>query len=308
MKKLAGLSRGTQLFIVMTILYGLFAFILPASPVTKATYQINDEAYHALLFVVRLPIILTWCVAYFGFSRLTAYARQIKDTPEGKGFLSIARGMGWVAWGMIMPAFISSLLNAVANVHHGFLSTALIITNYLYVFASVVAFSYIAIGTHTLVHQSKVKIGIKHIQILVAILVAMGVLFGALISARLHGHSMGDSFNAFYLPNWLVWTTIVAPYLYAWFMGTFAALELVLIARRTSGIIYKQALQLLAIGLILIIWAFCSLQYFRSIVPRTGHLTIGSSLITVYIIYGVSIAGTIALVSGVQRLKRIEDI
>ena len=305
---LRNISRGTKVFIALTIIYGLFAFILPANPITKATYQVDNEAYHTLLFVVRIPIIATWCIAYFSFIRLLGYARQIKDTPEGAGFLSIAKGVGWIAWGLAVPAFVSSLLNAIANVDRDFLATALIITNYLYMIASLVAFSYIGAGAHALLHNAKVKVQSKHIRWLVAVLVSFAVLFCALIAARLHGMSLGDSYNAFYLPNWLVWSTIVTPYLYAWFIGVFAAMELVLIARRTSGIIYKQALQLIAAGLVLIILSMCSLQYFRAIVPRTGHLTIGASLVTAYGIYAVNITGSILLVSGVRRLKRIEDI
>lgn len=308
MREIRHISRSTKIFIALIALYIGLTFILPANHVTKSMYAINDAQYHSLLFAVRLPILAVWCAAFYSYRRLINYAKQISDTKEGEHFMTLAKGMRWIAWGLIIPAVISTLLNTIANHNSDFLAPALVITNYLYVIVSLIAFTYIGKATHNLTQQSSVHLSVRSIRLLIGSLTALGVVFCVLTASKLNGTSLTDSYNAYYLPNWAIWTTVVVPYLYAWFIGLVAALELVVIARKTSGIIYKQALQLLAAGLVLIIVSMCSLQYFRSVVPRTGHLTIGASLITTYAIYGVNLAGSALLATGVKRLKRIEDI
>ena len=106
MNLLRSTSRETKLFVGLTVLYALMAFILPASNLTKAAYQLSDSQYHYLLFVVRLPILAVWCVAFYSYRRLANYAKQIAETDEGEGFTSIARAMKWIAWGLVVPAIL----------------------------------------------------------------------------------------------------------------------------------------------------------------------------------------------------------
>jgi hypothetical protein len=231
-----------------------------------------------------------------------------RSTSEGKDFAIIAKGMAWIAWGLPIPAIISSMLNALTNAHASFMTVSVVLSGYLSVIVSLAAFHFFSQGTHSLVRRSSVEIKITHIRALVGVLIAVGVVFAVLIFSKLNGTRLGDSFNSFYLPNWLVWSTIVAPYMYAWFLGVFAAMELLLIGKQTSGIIYRQALQMLAAGLIIVILSLCALQYFRAVIPRSGHLTIGATLITVYAIYAVNVCGSVLLAIGAKRLQRIEDI
>jgi len=308
MISLNSVSRSTKIFIALAFFYAALTFILPANATTKANYRLDDAQYQYLLFIVKLPIIAVWSLAFYSYRRLANYAQSIKDTSEGKDFTTIAKGMSWIAWGLPIPAVISSLLSALANAQADFRAVSAVIGGYLAVAVSLVAFHYFSSGTHSLVRRADVEVKIKHIRILVGALIAIGLVFVVLIFSKLHSTNLGDSFNSFYLPNWLVWSTIVGPYLYAWFLGVFAVMEFILIARQTSGVIYRQALQLLAVGLVLIILSLCALQYFRAVIPRSGHLTIGAALITTYGIYAVNALGSVVLAVGAKRLQRIEDI
>jgi hypothetical protein len=309
MRLLNRIAPSTQLFAGLMAVYVLFTLFLPASRATIQDYQLSTAQYHYLLLVVRLPIIAVWCIAYFSYYRLRQYAQKIKNTHEGDDFAAIAKGMGWIAWGLLISSFVSSILNAIANQHPSFKAAALIITNYSYVIVSLAAFTYIGNGAQGLFVRAKAWFTIHHVRAFVGVLVVIGVIFCVLISEQLHQpQNLGDSYNAFYMTNWLVWATIVIPYLSAWFIGFFAALELILVSRQTSGVIYRLALQLLAAGLVLITVSFSGLQYLRSVIPRSGHLTISSTLIATYAIYGVGAAGYSMLANGTKRLKRIEDI
>lgn len=301
-------SRVTQLFIAMVILYMMLPFFLPANSVTKRLYQVDDTQYYYLLFLVRIPIIATWCMVFYSYRRLQRYANVIRKTPEGPYFRSIARGMGWIAWILITVGLISTILNAIANSHPKFLTAALVSVGYSYVIGSLFAFSYVHAGTHALFNKAKIRITSKYIRIAAAIAVFIGVMFCMLVGSKLQGSSLTNAYNSLYLANGLVWSTIVTPYLYAWGLGSIAALQLLVLARQSPGVIYKHALRYLAVGVMLIILSMSALQYFRAIIPRTGYLVIGPTLLTTYAIYALALAGSILLIKGVRRLQRIEDI
>lgn len=301
-------SSNTKYFLGVVALFIIFISSLPPNPSTKAQYNMTTFEYHILLFLVEIPLIAVWFAALFGYSYLNRYTRLIKKTAEGKDFTNITYGMNWLAWGLAAPSLISILLSAIANVHHGFHATSLVLANYLNLIMAIVAFSYVSSGTRMLAQRSKVYLDSRNTKRLTLSFVILGVVFCYLVIRNLHNVSLGDSLNAYYLPNWLVLTTLVIPYLYAWFIGLLAAFELTQLARRVSGVLYKQALQMLASGLVLVIVASSGLEYFRSVIPRTGHISIGPTLVAVYLIYAVTAAGYILVAMGARRLKRIEEV
>lgn len=301
-------SSTTFLFTTLLVAYSVFTFILPASNITKAMYGLTDNEYSYLLFILRIPILLTWLLAFYSYRHLRQYAKTIADTPEGNDFSKIATGIGWIAWGYAVPAVIRTLLYAYANQYPSFLSTALIITNYMYVIVSLVAFMYISGGAHKLARANNLHLSTTQIRLAIAIISLLGILFCVLIASNLTMTSMFDSYNAYYLPNWLIWLTIVLPYVFAWTSGLFAALEIMAIAQQTKGVIYRRALFLLSVGIVLMVVSLCAAQYFRTIVPRTGHLTIGIPLWTTYFIYLLGSIGSIVLAVGALKLKRIEEV
>ena len=308
MKKLLSLRPAIVVFGALVVTYAVLSFILPASSITKAMYGLSDTEYSYILFLIRIPILITWCLAFYGYRRLREYAREIAETTEGKDFSHLSTGVGWIAWGYAVPAVIRTILYALANEHPSFLSSALIITNYMYVLVSVVAFTYISSGAHHLAGSANMHLSIRQMRIAIGGLAALGILFCVFVASNLVMTSITNAYNAYYLPNWAIWSTIVLPYIFAWASGLFAAMEIMVLARRTKGIIYRRALFLLAAGIVLMIVSLSAAQYFRTIVPRTGHLTIGLSLIATYVIYCVGGVGSLLLAWGAKRLKRIEEV
>lgn len=307
MRNTPRLARSSLIFIGLAVLYLLLCFILPISGKTLHQYHFSESEYRCLLFIVRLPILAVWGLAFYSYRCLHHYVYRITDTPEGKHFRLIEKGVSWIAWGWLVPAIVSALLVSLGTWHHVFTMWSAIISDYAYVTVSLMAFGLISAGAYKLATESGIHLTLRSLRMLVGALVALGVLFCYLMSVRLRG-DLSNSYNAYYLPNSLVWITLVIPYLYAWFIGLFAALELVLISRHTQGIIYRQALQSLAFGLVAIIGSLCAMQYFRSLIPRTGSIAVGGTLITAYAIYALSAVGAILLILGAKRLKRIEDI
>ena len=302
------LSRSSQIFIGCMVLFATLAFILPVNPQTLAIYHLTESEYRYLLFIILIPLIAAWSIAFYSFRRLREYARAIHDAPEGGDYATMAKGTGWLAWGFALPPLIGSLVGPFVISHPSLVNVLSWYNTYVYLIVTLVGLGYISSSIHKLARRSTINFEMRQIRYIVGLLVALSVTFCALIISRLHGTSLGDSFNSFYLPNVLVWITVVIPYLYAWCLGIIGAFELVIFAQQTSGVIYRQALRYLAAGLVIIIVSMIALQYFRAIVPRTGAVTINGALITVYGIYAANAVGNALLAFGVKRLKRIEDI
>lgn len=295
-------------YIVLTLIYAILQIALPANHATKALYHISSGEYHILIIVVVLPILAVWLAAFYGYAWLTRYAQAVSKTPEGPDFMAMARGTRWIAWGFPIPAIISLILNSIANAHPGFNDAASIINTYISLIIILVAFSLISNGSRSLAQRSNTQISIAGAKSLVVAFVSIGVLFCYLVFRHLDLRHVANTNNIYYLPTLLVALTIVIPYLYTWFIGLLAAYEIQNVARATSGVLYRRALQFMTSGLVVIIAASTLLQYIRSVLPRSGHLSIGATLLVVYIIEIITALGFLLLATGAKRLTRIEEV
>jgi hypothetical protein len=102
--------------------------------------------------------------------------------------------------------------------------------------------------------------------------------------------------------------SVIIPYLYAWFVGLLAAYEIMLFSRHSKGVLYRQSLSLLALGLVVIIASSIALQYMNSIQPRVGHLMLSYHLIITSIFRIIGGGGFVLLAVGANRLKKIEEV
>ena len=298
----------SKLFLGLLGLYVVLVFWLPVNNVVRATYNLSPSAYHLLYFSVALPNMAAWLAAYYGYTKLRYYSKRVTDTADGPEFTRMAVGMGWVAWGFLIPALLAINLNAVANNHPHLLAPAVAGVNYAYVIITVISFTYFGRAAQSLVARYKIIPSMQSSNLLTLIFVAMAVILCYTLLHRLHNASAGSSFNAFYIPIWAIISTLLVPYLYAWFIGLQASQRLISIAWQTPGILYRRALISLAIGLSVVIVGSTGQQYFRSIIPRTGHLSLGPSLIMVYTFYLTSGLGCLILARGARQLTKIEEV
>lgn len=274
--------------------------------VSQSLYHLSDKQYKILVFVVLLPVIAIWAVAFYGYARIKEYASLIHNAPEGKAFQYVANGMMWLAWGLPIPALISLVVTGIANSHPGFYAASVIVTNYANLLVPVVALHILSTGSRTLLEQTKLRITNRSTKLLVFSFVLLGAVYCYYVFRNLHGHANSD--NPYYLPSWLLLFTVVVPYLYAWFVGLLAAYEIRLVSRHSQGVLYRRGLQLLSMGLLVTVSSSIGLQYLRSILPRNGRLSLGYTLLLIYAILVVIAVGYALLAAGAQRLKRIEEV
>ncbi len=295
-------------YFFFTGLYFLLALLLPPVNLTMATYHLNPLQYHILLFVVILPVIPIWFAAFYGYDKLRAYAESIKRTAEGEDFAQLATGLGWLAYSLPVPAIISLILNALSNNHADFHPISIIITNYLNLLLPLVAFSILSNSARALTTHANMRIAIGQAKGMIVLFVTLGVLFCYFTFRHFDLISLNSVDNAYFLPVWLAVLSIIIPYLYAWFIGLLAAYEIVLFAKQTRGLLYREALSYLGFGVAAVIISSIALQYLVSIAPKNSSLSLNYLLAGVYVIEIVAALGYTLMAMGATRLKRIEEV
>lgn len=295
-------------YFTITVLYILLTLLLPANKAAMDIYHLTSAQYHVLVFMVTIPFVAVWYTAFYGYTRLKQYATTIQASSEGNDFKSLSRGIGWLAWALVIPAVLALILSTIGGNNSGFYDASIVITNYIYLYLPLVAYILLANSAQNLTNHVKLRLFNLSSKSLILVFVMLGVIFCYFTFRQLGSSSLSAANNAYYLPVWLVLITIVIPYLFSWFVGLLAAYEILLYSRHTRGLLYRHALQFLGSGIAVVIASSIAFQYITSITPRTSHLSLNVTLATVYLIQLLSAAGYILIAIGASRLKRIEEV
>jgi hypothetical protein len=302
------INRAVPSFILLASLYTALIFILPASPISMAAYSINALEYKIILSAIALPSIVVWLVAFISYAKFRDYAGLIKRTPEGIHFSKLADGATWLAWSLPIPVILGLTLGAVSTHWPGFRPTSIILGNYINLLLPLVAFVLISSATRGLINDAKLKLSLTNVRVIMFAFVSAGVIYCYFIFKQLDLTSLVSSNNPYFLPIWLIVVTLIIPYLFIWFVGILAAYELQLFSKKVHGVFYRQALRLLAAGLITVIASSIALQYINGVFPRLGYLVLSYKLVLVLLFRIVGGAGFILLAIGADRLKKIEEV
>lgn len=293
---------------VLAAIYTILIFILPANQKTMVVHHLSAFEYHILYFAVVLPYMFVWLAAFWGYAALQQYAKSIKKTKEGAAFSHLARGCYWLAWGLPVTAITSLVLNSAADSWHGWHTWAAVLTNYVAVIFSLIAFSIIGSAARELLNSAKLSFSLAGARLIMLLFAFAGVVYCILTFRHFVLNSLGSTDNPYLLPVWLVVLTITVPYLYAWFIGLLGAYEITLLGKNVSGVLYRRAMTYVAVGLVTVVLSFIALQYISGIAPPVGHLVLNTHLLFTLLFRVLGGLGFICLGFGAVKLKRIEEV
>jgi hypothetical protein len=295
-------------YAILAIVYVLLIFLLPGNQSIMQEHRLTTTEYHILQFLVGLPLMAVWFMAFYGYAKLGEYARSIKKTPEASGFGRLAQGCAWIAWSLPIHSIVSLVIRAFGNAHPGFKPAGIIIINYTDLLFPVVGFTLIGAASRHLFDRAKMNLSAASIRGLTLLFVAGGVLYCYLTFSRFTGIGLGATSNPYHMAVWLTVLTVIVPYLYAWFVGLLAVYELVSYGRHVRGVLYRQAMHMLVMGLLTMILGSIAFQYSRSLQPGDGHLVLGSYLLFSLIFQVITGIGFAIIALGASRLKKIEEV
>jgi hypothetical protein len=293
---------------LLTVLYALLIFIVPANQTTMQTYHLSPLEYRIILSAVQLPSVLVWFAAFWGYAALYQYAHSLRETAEEAPFRQLAHGAAWLAWSSPIPLIASIALNGIASHWPGFHHTAIIIINYISLIIPLVAFSILADASRNLANTAKLRFSLIGPRLIMLIFLIIGVLYCYLTFRRFNLASLTSTHNPYFLPVWLMVISVTIPYLYAWFVGLLGAYELRMFSKNVQGVLYRRGLGYLVVGMGAVIVSSIALQYISSVQPRIGHLVFDYRLLLTTVFRVIGGAGFLALAIGANRLKKIEEI
>lgn len=289
-------------YAVLTILYFILSLVLPISSGYFHDFNLNSIQYRVITFTVILPLLAIWFAAFYADAKIHNYSESIEDTKEGPAFRNIARGIRWMALGLALPAFVSLILNTVAGSTAGFNGAAIVITNYLNLLFSLVAFSLIGDGARSLTDLTSSRPTHLGTKIMMFFFIMLGVLYTYFM---LHNWRIHD--NPYHLSKQLLVATVIIPGLYIWFSGFLASYEMTLFSKKVRGLLYQRAMKNLALGIVITILSSVVIQYVSTIYAYGSH-SLNSLLIMIYALLVTEALGYVLIASGAKKLKRIEEI
>lgn len=297
-------ARALLWAVVWAILYLLLNVVLPVSNATVQQYHLTGAEFRVLAFLTGLPLVIVWCTAFFGYASLADYAEKIGDSSEGISFRSIARGLKWLSWGLPISGCVDITLGGITHLNPQLQSISLIISHYVYLVISLVAFTYMSDGSRGLRDIVKQLPSKNAIRGMIGMCIIISVTYCSVtLDTVANQHP-----NSYRLPLWLILLTIIIPYLYAWLMGFFAVFEISQYRHTIRGLFYKQALQLLAAGTGFAIVASVALQFLSSSSPYLRIIMLNWRLVVSYLIMITFAVGFLLIMVGVAKLKKIEEI
>jgi len=305
---LAVLVRPLPAVIWLGALYIILIFALPANKATMQMYNFTSLNYHILLFVISLVPIATWCTAFLSYSSLQQYARTIAKTSDGPSFQQLAQGSKWLAWSLPIAALASLVFNAISNSWPTTHNAIVVFINYLTLIIPLVGFLMIGNAARGLITRAKIELSLASTRMIILIFLATGVVYCLLTFQRFDSHSLNSTHNPYALPVGIAVLTVIIPYLYAWFVGGLAAYEINLYSKHVWGVLYRQALRLVAAGLGLVMASAIVIQFINGVKPDSTFLTLNYYLLFRLSCRVLSAVGFLLMLLGARRLKRIEEV
>jgi hypothetical protein len=290
-------------YVILVIIYALLTILPEPAKATLSKYHLHPTGVRLLDITIIIPVAVIWFAVFYGYSRLHAYGQLIKANHDGKQIVSLADGLLAFAFGFPVTTIISALLQLIARHHPGFTAISVVISNYLGVVYSLIAFLLINRAARGLGELTKTRPGPVALNFVTLTVIVLGVVFCDLIASAHHGIR-----TTYHMSYSLVMLTIAIPYMYIWFLGLFAIAEMYVYSKQVVGILYRKGWDRLMFGLGVVIITNILLQYLGTLSTWVNRLSLNGILLLLYVLLLGLAAGFIVVALGTKELMRIEEV
>lgn len=296
----------TWVFLALLATYIVLAFILPTDPQSLSKYGLTQLSAKLLNLSIVIPIALIYLSALYGFIHVDNYANKILDSKEGLHFKKLASGLAVLAFSLPVTSIIGSLRSYARHALPDLVPSVTIVRNYVVLAFVLIGMLLIAKGAQGLYNTLKRRTTNVQQLSLYGILgpVLLASIYTWLIIAQ-GTKTPGD--EPYYLPDWLLVTTIVVPYVVAWCVGIWAAIHLHRYQDGVKGVIYKRAINYIATGIAVIVLVAVLVQGITSLAGALSRLDLTPVLAIVYFLIVLYAVGYGLVAYGAKKLKQIEE-
>jgi len=293
----------------MALVYLALIVLLPQDKSTVKHYHVSSGGLAALLIIIIVPYLIIWLIALIGYLRFKDYTHAIRKSKDGRALQPIGSGILWLTLWLPLSAIAASITSGYYRAHPGATATMVILNNYFNILILLGAFIQIKVGSRKLLDVVK-RTETALPQLLTILFIAFSSLYLFLVlhdpARRVASH--GAEVGAYYLPDWLIVTTIVIPRLVTWYLGMQAIYNIYIYSNGVKGPIYKQALANLVSGLSWLILTVVVLRCFESLSSQLSRLSLSWVVLVIYALLALISLGYVLIAKGAQSLQRIEEI
>jgi len=290
--------------------YCVLSLTIKPDAATLAHYGLSETQARVINIAVIVPYVIIWYVAFFGFIRIKQYVYLIHDNRDGKALKVISDGLMFLAISLPASAILANLKTTISNHDGALIQSTTILYNYVTLAIVLVGAWFVAYGARRLVRTLNQKSYSKTQLLIMGVFVIFCVLYTYVTltdpARRTPGELTGTA--AYYLPDFLVFSTIVIPYIFLWFLGLQAAYYLHVYRRNVAGVLYRNALGFVSSGIAFVVVSFMILRLLVSMSSFLSGLTLKYLLAFIYVLLIIIGTGYVLIAIGAKKLKKIEEV
>lgn len=292
-------------FAGMTLAYLGLTLIPSPDRRVLTQYHLSPASYRWLLYPAIILLVASWILTVVAALGVLNYARLIKNSGDGKGFWIIGIGIIVLSLSQPLGGLITNMINHIERHVPNSVPTLTIINNYLNLFWTGLTLILLAWGAQKLLDIIKrPKDPINNSAWTIFFIVLSSVYSYFIVIQPIHALLAK---RAYFLPDWLLVATIAIPYTCVWYVGLRGAYKLYLYQRNVSGALYKQALNYLAAGFVVVVISSVATRIITTISSRLSQLSLTPILFIVYGLILIYALGFVLIAIGAAKLKRIEE-
>jgi hypothetical protein len=283
------------------IIYATLNLLAPQT--TSARYQLSPTQTLLLQISVYTPLLIIWVLAIRGATAFKSYSLLLQGGREARAMSLIGTGLLWT----VVYLLSSSLTGAIVPYFQGtqWLETAVTVRNHAPAWTALIAFGLLYLGSRRL---SQVAPFATWNAATIILLIGYGLFAAGFANTFLAaGTETRFGIPSYALPHQVLLFTMLLPYLLAWFLGLLAAINLTRYAAQVKGVLYRQALRYLVLGVLSVV-IFAVIVQVLSLASRFFlGFDLARLLFTVYVLLALYGLGFWFVNLGARNLARIEN-
>lgn len=297
-------------FIALSVIYILEALIIPADSTLLSKFKMSETEARLWGLTVILPVIAIWMIGGYVYTKFNSYTKSISADRDGKALSLISTGLLFLVLWLPISTTFSQAATHWYRTNPSATVPLVIINNYLNLILVLIAFAIIYKGAIKLTELKNVKESNKWKTGFFALLTVISWIFIylTLTNPARQLPTSDVKMAAFYLPDWLIVSTIIIPYILVFYFGFFSVYYLYIYRRNVRGIIYKSALDNFAKGLFCIVSSIIFIRYLATLTTLFNSSTLKIILLIIYFLLALLLLGFILLSKSVNKLHKIEKV
>lgn len=296
----------------LLIIWGIYSYFTFKTPSQQAVtkYHLDTFQLSLLRSSIVIPVLFIWSALLYSCLKLYGYSQTIIKSEDGQGFRLITKGIFFMLVSSVTTSFVSLLIQF-SQTEISLVKNLRILSNYISVFFALLSFYLIWQGSKkfiSMIHAEKIAKKQRKLVLFSVFLLSLPYVYFVLQNPVRSMSASPDINSTYNLPDVIIFTTIVAPYILTWLLGIYSVVNMSIFKDETDGIIYKKVLDKFYKGFLTVIILVISLQYLTQFSSLLSQASLSVILVIIYLILLVNAAGLVLVAEGTKQLNKIETI